>query len=212
MNTNETSFFRNVTPFERFKELALPELIERGKTRKSLRVLCAAASTGQEPYSLAMTIAEMGARLADWKIESLGVNIDTKVIKKAEDAIYSQFEVQWGLPVQMLVNHFERADQSWKLKLQIRDCVKFWRCNLLDPLTELRRFTIIFCRNVLIYFDTPTKRDVLEKLVVQIAEDGYLFLGGAETVLDISDRFAACPGQRGIYLPQAKTKPVRAAG
>jgi chemotaxis protein methyltransferase CheR len=212
MNTNETSFFRDVTPFERFKELALPEVIERRKTRKSLRVLCAATSTGQEPYSLAMTIVEMGVRLADWKIESLGVNIDTKVIKKAEEAIYSQFEVQWGLPVQMLVKYFERADQSWKLKAQIRDRVKFRRCNLLEPMADLGKFDVIFCRNVLIYFDTPTKRDMLEKLAVQIAEDGYLFLGGTETVLDISDRFAACPGQRGIYLPQAKTKPLRAAG
>jgi len=212
MTTNETSFFRDVSPFERFRDFVLPELIERRKMRKSLRILCAAASTGQEPYSLAMTIADMGARLADWKIDILGVDLDTKVLKKAEEAVYSQFEVQRGLPVQMLVKYFERADQSWKLKAQIRDRVKFRRCNLLEPMADLGKFDIIFCRNVLIYFDMPTKRDVLEKLAVQIAEDGYLFLGGAETVLDISDRFAACPGQRGIYLPQAKTKPVRAAG
>lgn len=212
MTTNETSFFRDITPFERFKEFVLPELIERRKARKTLRILCAAASTGQEPYSLAMTIAEMGPRLADWRIEIIGIDLDTKVIKKAEDAVYSQFEVQRGLPVQMLVKYFERNDQSWKLKPQIRDRVKFRRANLLEPLAELGRFDIIFCRNVLIYFDIATKREVLERLAAQITDDGYLFLGGAETVLDISDRFAACPGQRGIYLPQGQTKPIRAAG
>ena len=212
MTTNETSFFRDITPFERFKEFVLPELIERRKARKTLRILCAAASTGQEPYSLAMTIAEMGPRLADWRIEIIGIDLDTKVIKKAEEAVYSQFEVQRGLPVQMLVKYFERDDQSWKLKTQIRDRVKFRRANLLEPLADLGRFDIIFCRNVLIYFDIATKREVLERLAAQITDDGYLFLGGAETVLDISDRFAACPGQRGIYLPQGQTKPVRAAG
>jgi chemotaxis protein methyltransferase CheR len=158
-----------------------------------------------------MLLAELGPRLADWKIEILGVDLDTKILKRAADAVYTQFEVQRGLPVQMLMKYFEHTDHAWKLKPVIRDRVKFRTCNLLDSFADLGRFDVIFCRNVLIYFDLPTKRDVLDRLAAQLEDDGYLFLGGAETVLDITDRFDACPDERGIYMPQLEKKPVKVA-
>lgn len=210
MTTNETSFFRDITPFDKFKTFVLPEMIERRKKTKSLRVLCAAASSGQEPYSLAMILAELGPRLADWRVEILGVDLDSKILKRAEDALYTQFEVQRGLPVQMLMKYFERIDQSWQLKRDIRSKVRFRRCNLLEPFSDLGRFDVIFCRNVLIYFETPTKRDVLNRLHKQLAEDGFLFLGGAETVLDITDRFVISQGHRGIYVPASVNRPATA--
>ena len=212
MTTNETSFFRDSTPFENFKNFVLPQVVERRKARRSLRILCAAASSGQEPYSLAMILAENAALLAGWQTEILGVDLDTKILKRAADAVYTQFEVQRGLPVQMLMKYFDKADQSWRLKPIVRNLVKFRQSNLLQPFSDLGMFDVIFCRNVLIYFDGPTKKNVLERLGAQLAPDGFLFLGGAETVLDITDRFAPSPGQRGVYLPQSSAKSLRAAG
>jgi len=212
MTTNETSFFRDNVPFENFKTHVLTELLERRKARKSLRILCAAASSGQEPYSLAMVLAEQSLRLAGWSIEILGVDLDSKILKRAEEAVYSQFEVQRGLPVQLLMKYFEQNQQMWRLKPQIRSMVKFRQCNLLEPFSNLGQFDVIFCRNVLIYFDKPTKKDVLDRLSNQLSSDGFLFLGGAETVLDVSNRFAPSPGFRGVYLPQGGSGPVRVAG
>ncbi len=203
MTTNETSFFRDVTPFEIFKTYVLNHLLEKRKANRSVRILCAAASSGQEPYSLAMVLAENSVRLAGWNIEILGVDLDTQILKRAEQATYSQFEVQRGLPIQLLMKYFEKTpDNNWKLKPQIRNLVKFRQCNLLHPLRFLGHFDVIFCRNVLIYFDPPTKRNVLDQLAGQLSPDGFLFLGGAETVLDITDRFAPSPGHRGVYLPR----------
>ena len=207
MTSNETSFFRDATPFEIFKTQILPELIELRKARKAIRILCAAASSGQEPYSLAMILAENAARLTGWTTEILGVDLDTKIIKRAEEATYSQFEVQRNLPVQMLMKYFEKADQAWRIKPQVRNMVKFRPANLLEPMAALGRFDVIFCRNVLIYFDGQTKGAVLGRLAGQLAPDGSLFLGGAETVLEVSDRFIPAPGRRGVYIPQAAGKP-----
>lgn len=194
MTTNETSFFRDATPFDNFKNYVLPEIIARRAAKRSIRILCAAASSGQEPYSLAMLLAENKDKIAGWKTEILGVDLDSKILKRAEDAVYSQFEVQRGLPVQMLMKYFDRRDQSWSVKPAIRDVVKFRRCNLLEPFTDLGQFDIIFCRNVLIYFDAATKRNVLDRLARQMSSDGFLFLGGAETVLDITDQFVPSAG------------------
>jgi chemotaxis protein methyltransferase CheR len=203
MTTNETSFFRDVKPFDLFREYVLAELIERRKTTRTIRVLCAAASSGQEPYSLAMLVAEAAARLVGWNVEIIGIDIDTKILQRAEEGLYTQFEVQRGLPIQMLMKYFDQLPgQNWKVKPKIRSMVKYKFCNLLQPFTELGRFDVIFCRNVLIYFDVMTKKNVLERLHNQMSPDGYLFLGGAETVLDITDRFMPLAGRRGIYVQQ----------
>lgn len=211
MTTNETSFFRDVTPFEKFKTVVLNELIERRGARRTLRILCAAASSGQEPYSLAMCIAELSARLAGWNIEILGVDLDSRVLARAEEGLYTQFEVQRGLPVHLLVKHFTQEQQAWRLKPSIRNMVKFRQCNLLESLVGLGHFDVVFCRNVLIYFDTATKTNVLDRLANQIAPDGFLFLGGAETVLDITTRFAPSPDHRGLYRPKSGTNATRVA-
>jgi chemotaxis protein methyltransferase CheR len=215
MTTNETSFFRDTTPFETFKSVVLPNLIERRKDRRRLRILCAAASSGQEPYSLAMILAENEGRMQGWSTEILGIDIDENILQRASEALYSQFEVQRGLPVQYLMKYFDQADkQAWRLKPAIRQKVTFRKRNLLEPIGDLGQFDVIFCRNVLIYFDLPTKRSVLQRLSDIMPADGSLFLGGAETVLDISECLAPSPGHRGLYrlLPASSAvaaSPVR---
>ncbi len=213
MTTNETSFFRDGTPFEVFRNHVLDVLAYRRKARGPIRVLCAAASSGQEPYSLAMVVAENAARLNGCAVDILGIDIDAKILRRAEEGMYSQFEVQRGLPVQMLMKYFEqRPNQGWQIKPVLRSMVRYKRCNLIEPLRDLGQFDVIFCRNVLIYFDRPRKRDVLERLSEQLAPDGYLFLGGAETVLDITDRFIPAQDHRGLYVRGAPARPLRAAG
>jgi chemotaxis protein methyltransferase CheR len=212
MTTNETSFFRDTTPFETFRTHVIPTLLERRKARRSIRILCAAASSGQEPYSLALILAEMAAALAGWNTEIIGVDLDSKILKRAEAGLYSQFEVQRGLPVTLLMKYFEQLpDQMWRIKSSIRDRVQYRQCNLLRPFQDLGQFDVIFCRNVLIYFDLPTKKGVLERLADRLATDGFLFLGGAETVLDITDRLVPTPQYRGMYLPQAAARSAAAA-
>lgn len=213
MTTNETSFFRDNVPFEIFKNHVLSDMIEKRKARKALRILCLASSSGQEPYSLAMLLAENAGRLSGWKTDILGVDIDTRILSRAEEAIYSQFEVQRGLPINLLLKYFDQLpNQAWRLKPTIRNLVRFQKCNLLEPLSGLGQFDVIFCRNVLIYFDAPTKRDVLNRVANQVAPDGFLFLGGAETVLDISSRFTPVTSQRGVYTPQLSNQVKVAVG
>ncbi|MCB2108699.1 MAG: protein-glutamate O-methyltransferase CheR [Rhodobacteraceae bacterium] len=209
MTTNETSFFRDVTPFDHFKNHVIEKLLDRRRTKRSIRILCAAASSGQEPYSLAMIMSENAGKLSGWRTDIIGVDIDTKILKRAEEGIYTSFEVQRGLPIQLLVKYFDKqTSQNWQVKPQIRSMVRFQKKNLLEPIRDLGQFDVIFCRNVLIYFDIPTKRVVLERLADQLAPDGFLFLGGAETVFDITTRFVAAPGFRGMYVPtQGGAKP-----
>jgi len=199
MTTNESFFFRDNKPFDLFRDQILPPLIEGRATKKSFRIFCAAASSGQEPYSLAMILKEQSVKLAGWKIDIVGTDISTEILRKAENGLYSQFEVQRGLPVQMLVKYFEKKDEQWQIKQEIRDMVKYKEYNLLGDLKPLGHFDVVFCRNVLIYFDQETKGKVLAGIADMMPEDGTLFLGGAETVLGVSDRFQPVAGQRGIY-------------
>ena len=199
MTTNESFFFRDNKPFDLFRDQILPPLIEARATQKSFRIFCAAASSGQEPYSLAMILKEQSVKLAGWKIDIVGTDISTEILRKAENGLYSQFEVQRGLPVQMLVKYFEKKDEQWQIKQEIRDMVKYKEYNLLGDLKPLGHFDVVFCRNVLIYFDQETKGKVLAGIADMMPEDGTLFLGGAETVLGVSNRFQPVVGQRGIY-------------
>ena len=201
MTTNETSFFRDGNPFDLFRSTVLPFLIGRRAARKSIRVLCAAASSGQEPYSLAMLLREERARLAGWRVELVAVDIDESILSKAREGVYSNFEVQRGVPHTFLNRYFESlGDARWRIKNEVRDMVTFRPFNLLDSMAGLGSFDVVFCRNVLIYFDEATKGGVLARLSQQMPEDGFLFLGGAETVLGITDRFQPVPGRRGIYV------------
>lgn len=199
MTTNESFFFRDNKPFDLFKDYVLPQLLESRSDRKKIRIWCAAASTGQEPYSLAIILKEMEAKLAGWNIEIIGTDISQKVLDKAKVGLFSQFEVQRGLPIQMLIKYFNQVGELWQISEEIRSMVSYRKFNLLEPFTLLGSFDVIFCRNVLIYFDQSTKTEVLERMRKLLPEDGTLLLGAAETVLGITDKFKPVQGQRGLY-------------
>ena len=201
MTTNETFFFRDKTPFDHFKDTVIPDLIKARAGRRSLRIWCAAASTGQEPYSLAMILKDFGAALSGWRIEIVATDLSPEVLEKSRAGLYTQFEVQRGLPIQSLVKHFTQVGTMWQLNADVRSLVQFRQFNLLQDFAGLGKFDIIFCRNVLIYFDQPTKSDVFGRLAKVSEADGYLFLGAAETVIGLTDRYRVCPNRRGVYLP-----------
>ena len=199
MTTNESFFFRDEKPFAHFRTHALPRLLAARPPSAKLRVWSAASSSGQEAYSLAMIIAECRAQMGARAVEIVGTDISREQLNRAQEGVYSQFEVQRGLPMQHLVRHFRKDGANWRINDNIRSMVSFKECNLLADLRGLGQFDIVFCRNVLIYFDQPTKARVLEAVARQMPTDGLLYLGGAETVLGITDRFAASPGERGVY-------------
>jgi chemotaxis protein methyltransferase CheR len=199
MTTNESSFFRDQKPFDQFQNLVLPTMLETRAARKHIRIWSAACSSGQEAYSLAMLLTENAARLAGWRIEIIGTDISAEMVERARAGIYSQFEVQRGLPIQLLVKHFKQDGDKWQISPEMRRMASFREFNLLGDLSSLGQFDVVFCRNVLIYFDQPTKTKVLEGLARQMAPDGVLYLGGAETVLGLTDRFKTVDGQRGLY-------------
>ena len=199
MTTNESFFFRDDKPFQHFRAQALPRLLAARPGNATLRIWSAASSSGQEAYSLAMILAESKALLGGRAVEIMGTDIARDQLNRAQQGVYTQFEVQRGLPVQMLMRHFKKEDNNWRLSDAIRSMVRFREWNLLGDLRALGRFDVVFCRNVLIYFDQPTKARVLDAIAGQMPSDGALYLGGAETVLGITGRFAPMPGERGVY-------------
>lgn len=199
MNTHESLFFRDSSPFELFKKTILPQLLKRRADKKSFRIWCAACSSGQEPYSLAMTLDEEASKLQGWKTEIIATDISHSVLDRAAQGLYSQFEVQRGLPVQMLVKHFTREEEHWRLNTDIRDKVHFRHLNLLEDMRGLGKFDIVFCRNVLIYFDVETKGKVLGGVSTVLKPDGVLFLGSAESTIGITDKFWPVEAGRGVY-------------
>ncbi|HUG62342.1 MAG TPA: protein-glutamate O-methyltransferase CheR [Methylomirabilota bacterium] len=203
MTTNESFFFRDKLPFEHFTQLMLPEMMARRATTRRIRIWCAAASTGQEPYSLAMALKEAGPRLAGWRVEIVGTDISNEVLDRAKAGRYSQFEVQRGLPIQLLLKYFTQDGDQWTISPEIRSMVQWRKFNLLDSFASLGQFDIVFCRNVLIYFDQPTKIDVLARVGKTIAPDGYMVLGAAETVIGLTDAFKPLTDRRGLYVPAA---------
>ncbi len=199
MTTNESLFFRDVRPFEQFKRVVLPKLLEARATSRRLRIWSAACSSGQEPYSLAMVLAEEEARLKGWTIEILATDLSKAMVDRAQAAAYSQFEVQRGVPAPMLAKYFVRDADRWVVAPRIRSMVRFREFNLLEESAVLGQFDVVFCRNVLIYFDQPTKAKILADIAGRLPRDGTLYLGGAETVLGITDRFEPVAGERGLY-------------
>ena len=177
----------------------LPQLVRARAGTRSIRIWSAACSSGQEPYSLAMILSEQKAQLAGWRIEIVATDLSLEILEKAQAGMYSQFEVQRGLPIQLLVKYFKQQGERWQIDESIRKMVQFRPFNLLEDMSALGRFDVVFCRNVLIYFDQPTKAAVLNRIGRQMAPDGYLYLGGAETVLGISDKLQPVPDNRGIY-------------
>ena len=199
MTTNESFFFRDTKPFDQLRDIVLPHILRARAARRRLRIWCAAASSGQEPYSICMVLKELGAKVAGWKIDIVGTDLSNEILEKARNGLYTQFEVQRGLPVQLLVKYFEKKDDMWQISSELRHMVQYRTFNLLHDMRSLGQFDIVFCRNVLIYFDQPTKADVLARIAAQMPDDGFLHLGGAETVLGISEKFRSLGAQRGIY-------------
>ncbi|NWH07957.1 MAG: protein-glutamate O-methyltransferase CheR [Alphaproteobacteria bacterium] len=213
MTTNESLFFRDKTPFEHFEKVIVPSLLP-SRPQKRLRVWCAAASTGQEPYSLVLTMAEKAAQFPGLSLDILGTDICAEVIARAQAGIYSQFEVQRGLPIQMLVKYFTKEGDNWRLKENIRQQVKYKLFNLLESLSALGQFDVVFCRNVLIYFDRDTKADIITRIAKILPEDGYLILGAAETVVGLTVPFQPHPTAKGLYVKAAAaalTPPAKVA-
>jgi chemotaxis protein methyltransferase CheR len=215
MTTNESFFFRDDKPFQHFRTQALPRLIAARPAGGGLRIWSAASSTGQEAYSLAMILAENKSMVGGRQIEIIGTDIAREPLTRARDGQYTQFEVQRGLPVQYLMKYFTKEDPHWRISPAIRQMAQFREFNLLGDLRPLGRFDIVFCRNVLIYFDQPTKTKVLEAIAGLMPPDGILYLGGAETVLGITGRFAPLTGERGVYgltgAPAEQRMAVKAA-
>jgi chemotaxis protein methyltransferase CheR len=203
MTTNETFFFRDKTPFDHLKDTMLPALLQARSARRSLRIWCAAASTGQEPYSIAMCLKGLGAAVAGWRIDIIGTDLSQGVLEKSKAGIFSQFEVQRGLPIQLLVKHFTQVGDMWQINADIRSMVQYRQLNLLQDFGHLGAFDIIFCRNVLIYFDQDTKANIFERLSKVVESDGFMVLGAAESVVGISDAFKPYPDRRGLYRPNA---------
>lgn len=201
MTTNETFFFRDKTPFEHLRHMIVPALLQARASRRALRIWCAAGSTGQEPYSIAMCLKELGPLLAGWKIDILATDLSKAVLEKSKSGVFTQFEVQRGLPIQLLVKYFKQTGELWQINADIRAMVQHRHLNLLHDFSHLGGFDLIFCRNVLIYFNQPTKVDIFQRLSRSLESDGFLALGAAESVVGLTEAFKPHPDCRGIYRP-----------
>ncbi len=201
MTTNESFFFRDKIPFEHFRASIMPALLAARAAQRRIRIWCAAASTGQEPYSLAMALKEMTGSIAGWRIEIVATDLSNEVLEKARAGIYSQFEVQRGLPIQLLVKYFSQIGDTWQIAPDIRAMVQYRALNLLADFSHLGTFDVVFCRNVLIYFDQATKTAVLDRIARITDRAGYLVLGAAETVVGLTESFKPLADRRGLYVP-----------
>jgi chemotaxis protein methyltransferase CheR len=206
MTTNESFFFRDKIPFEHFRDTIVPTLLSARAAQRRIRIWCAASSTGQEPYSLAMSLKEMGEATAGWRVEIIATDLSNEVLEKAKAGIYSQFEVQRGLPIALLIKYFSQNGDTWQIAPDIRAMVQFRPLNLLGDFAHLGVFDVVFCRNVLIYFDQETKTDVLDRLARVTDRDGYLVLGAAETVVGLTESFKPIQERRGLYTPNGASR------
>jgi len=198
MTTNESFFFRDKVPFEHFRLTIMPALLAARAREKRIRIWCTAAATGQEPYSLAMSLKAIGPALAGWRVEILATDLSNEVLAKAKAGIYNQFEVQRGLPIQQLVKFFSQVGEAWQIAEEIRAMVKFRPLNLLADFSSLGTFDLVFCRNVLIYFDQDTKTGVLNRIARQMPADGFLILGAAEPMRSAAQALFVSGARRGV--------------
>ena len=211
MTTNETSFFRDVIPFEVMKRAVVPDLIITNSRLHRIRIWSAGCSTGQEPYSIAMILCEMAPMLEGWDVRILATDIVEQVLEQARAGIYSQYEVQRGLPILYLTRYFCQSGTDWEIKPAVKKRVEFRKLNFLLDFSSLGPFDVIFCRNVLIYFDLETKRKVLERIAQVLSPGGALFLGGAETLMGVSKEFVRVVADGGVYYKYKKVSDQRSA-
>lgn len=208
MTTNETSFFRDHHPFEALRTHIIPELITRKAASKQLNIWCAAASTGQEPYSVAMLLREHFPVLTSWKLTFIATDLSTQVLAKARSGRYGQLEVNRGLPAPMLVKYFTKDGTEWVVKDELRNMIDYRELNLIENWPALPTFDLVMIRNVLIYFDVPTKKKILGNIRQRLAPHGYLMLGGAETTMGIDEQFERVQIDKGVAYRQAGNGPT----
>ncbi len=206
---NETYFFRDKPTFDQLPDDILPKLAERRRDNRQLRIWCAGCSTGQEAYSMAIQIADQGARWDGWKIDILGTDVSQKAITAARSGMFSQFEVQRGLSVSQMLQHFDETPHGWQIHREMRNAVRFMQHNVLDAPTTTSRFDLILCSNVLLYFSPPTREKVFARLQNALAPDGFLMLGAGETVVGQTERFTPSACRASIYEPVQQNTAVR---
>jgi len=201
LTTNESSFFRDGRPFEHLRTL-LPALHAARPAGQPLRIWSAACSTGQEAFSISIILAELveaNPGLKSRRVEIIGTDITTAVLERARAGVFTQFEVQRGMPIRTLMKRFTQEETRWRIRPEIAAHCRFEKFNLLGDLRGLGRFDVVFCRNVLIYFDVPTKGRVLGGIAQLLAPDGALYLGAAETAMGVTTALVAKNGERGVY-------------
>lgn len=209
--TRDTSFFRDSVPFDALRDQILPVLLRARAAKRRLRIWCAAAATGEEPYSLAMVIDET-RQFAGWEIQILATDVSAEAIERAAAGFFSDAEVQRGLPLRLLAKYFRKEPSGWRITDELRNRVELRVFNLMDGFAGLGMFDVIFCRNVLMYLDAAVKSDILERLAGSLEADGYLVLGAAETVLGACDSFTVLPNLRGITMRARRAQDLRSAG
>ena len=203
MATHESLFFRDATPFQELASIVLPDLVRARAAENPLRIWCAACSSGQEPYSIAMLVQEQGHLLAGRRVEIVATDMAEGILDKARAGVFSDFEVRRGLSPERLQRWMTPHGADWAVSPTLKAMVSFRRHNLLDGAAGLGVFDIVFCRNVLIYFDAPRKAQVLEQIAAVTAPDGALFLGSAETIIGLTNAFSLSVGARAVYRPKA---------
>jgi chemotaxis protein methyltransferase CheR len=208
MTTNETLFFRDAHPFDALKAHFIPELLKARAAERTLRIWSAAAATGQEPYSIAMTLLENFPELSSWNVSILATDLNEAVLERARRARYRALEVSRGLPAAHLGKYFSRCDGEWELCSSVRDMVTFRALNLVEPWFEIAPCDLVFMRNVLIYFDAATKTSVLKRMHGVLRSDGFLVLGGAETTANLDDAYVPVRVGAGVYYQQKPTPPA----
>lgn len=189
MTTNETSFFRDLHPFDALKRTVLPELIARRSQERTLNIWCGACSSGQEPYSIMMLLRDTFPQLVDWNVSLLATDLSVEMIERARAGVYSQMEINRGLPAPMLVKYFEKRENDWRINDRARRGIEFRELNLCRPWSGVARMDLIFLRNVMIYFAPDAKRTILAQIRSLLRPDGYLFLGGAETTYGLDEAY-----------------------
>ena len=212
MTTNETTFFRDIAPFDALRQHVIPQLMTARRTQHEIKIWYGASSTGQEPYSVVMMLLEHFPQLEGWTVTHYATDINIEVIERARQGRFNQVEMNRGLPATYLVKYFERAGTDWQIKKIVRDRVRFEQLNLVKAWPVLPTFDIIMLRNVMIYFDTDAKKNILTKIHRQLAPDGHLFLGGAETTMGLVESFKRMPYERAGCYCKSDAPAVAAKG
>jgi chemotaxis protein methyltransferase CheR len=209
--TRDTSFFRDSVPFDALRDQILPALLRARAANRRLRIWSAAAATGEEPYSLAMVIGEI-PQITAWEVQILATDVSADAIERAKAGLFSEAEVQRGLPLRLLAKYFRKESLGWRISDELRNRVELRVFNLMDCFASLGMFDVIFCRNVLMYVEAAAKADILKRLASSLEADGYLVLGAAETMLGTCESFTVLPRFSGIAVKARRAPDLRSAG